>query len=96
MVIILGVLIVVVVVAIIWAIFNLDDADDAAAPVAAPAPTPPLRLSLGIPPACTIADMQLDGRRLAVRTHDPTGAGDCARIYIVDTSSGNVTATVAP
>ena len=86
----MAVLIVVALVAVVWAIFNLKTpaGNRAAAELAE-------NLSLGLPAGCEIAGMELDGARLAVRTAAIVGAGDCARIYIVDLSSGNVVSTVA-
>jgi hypothetical protein len=92
----LAVLIVVVLGAIVWSIINLNQpADNRSGAISDAGRTGEIAetLSLDLPAGCEISDMELNGRRLAVRT---TGLGDCARIYIVDISSGVVITTVAP
>ncbi len=93
LVIVMAGLIFVGLVAVVWAIFNLNKPADNrdVAKITEIAET----LSLGLPAGCQIAGMELDGRRLAVRTTGPQSAADCARIYIVDLSSGEVVSTVA-
>lgn len=78
------------VIAVVWAIVNIEKPVENR-DVAKIAET----LSLGLPADCEIADMEIDGRRLAVRTVGPSGATDCTRIYIIDLSSGDVITTVA-
>jgi hypothetical protein len=92
----LAVLIVIALGAVVWAIFNLNKpADNRPSAISDAARTSEIAetLSLGLPAGCEIADMELNGRRLAVRT---IGLGDCVRIYIVDLTSGKVITTVAP
>lgn len=87
-IVVMAVLIVVAVGAIVWAIVNLKKPSDNH-----PAAARSDNISLGLPAGCEIADMTLDGKRLAVRT---AGSGaDCARVYVVDVSSGRIVATVA-
>ncbi len=90
-VIILAVLIVVALVAVIWAIFNLDTTADTRPPDDSNVAELAEPLSLGLPAGCKIVAMELDGRRLAVRTEGPA---ECERIYIVDLTRGNVVGTV--
>ena len=94
LVIVMAVLIFVGIIAVVWAIVNIEKpaSKSDAAQIAKIAET----LSLGLPAGCEIAGMELDGRRLAVRTAGSVGAADCARIYVVDLSSGDVITTVAP
>ncbi len=93
-VIVLAVLIVVALVAVIWAIFNLDKSTDAPRVQAGDVGKPAEAVSLGVPAVCAIADMELDGTRLAVRTEGPPGVAECDRIYIVNLSRGSVVGTV--
>jgi hypothetical protein len=93
-VIVLAVLIVVALVAVIWAIFNLDKTADTPPPADSNVAELADPLSLGLPAGCKIVAMELDGRRLAVRTEGPAGAAECARIYIVDLTRGAVVGTV--
>ena len=90
----MAVLIFVGLIAVVWAIVNIDKpaAKGDAAQITKIAET----LSLGLTVGCEIVDMEIDGRRLAVRVAGLSDAGDCARIYIVDLSSGNVVTTVLP
>ena len=92
-VIVLAVLIVVVLIAIAWVVVDAEEpvATRNAVEVAKIAES----LSLGLPAGCEIAGMELDGRRLAVRTAGSAGTSDCARIYVVDLSSGDVITTVS-
>lgn len=95
----LAVLIVMALGAVVWAIINLNEpADNRSSAISDEERTREIAetLSLGLPAGCEIADMELNGRRLAVRTTGPSGANDCARIYVVDLSSGAVITTVAP
>jgi hypothetical protein len=93
-VIVLAVLIVVALVAVIWAIFNLDKTADTRPPTDSNIAEWADPVSLGLPAGCKIVAMELDGRRLAVRTEGPPGVAECERIYIVDLSRGNVVGTV--
>jgi len=92
-VIILAILIVIALGAVLWAIVGLRTPADNP-PVASR--QDPMSLSLALPPACAIADFELDGRRLAVRAAGPAEIAECQRIYIVDLGSGQVVTTVAP
>ncbi|NKB48929.1 MAG: hypothetical protein GKS02_06140 [Alphaproteobacteria bacterium] len=100
----LAVLIFVALGAVVWAIFNLNSPDDNRAADnngagnndAAAAGRIAETLSLGLPAGCEIADMELNGRRLAVRTAGLAGASDCARVYVIDLSSGAIINTVTP
>ena len=92
--IVMAVLIVVGVVAVVWAIFNLQTPDDNRPSDNRNIAQLTETLSLGLPAACVIAGMELDGTRLAVRTEGPAGTAECERIYIVDLSGGNVVSTV--
>jgi len=93
-VVVMAVLIVVGVVAVVWAIFNLQTPADNRPSDNSNIAQLTETLSLGLPAACVIAGMELDGQRLAVRTKGPPGVAECERIYIVDLSGGNVVSTV--
>lgn len=93
-VIVLAVLIVVALVAVIWATFNLDKSTDTPRAQTDGVVEQAAAVSLGMPAACAIADMELDGTRLAVRTEGPPGVAECDRIYIVNLSRGSVVGTV--
>jgi len=95
----LAVLILIALGGVVWAIFNLNNpADNRAGETNDATTTSKIAetLSLGLPAGCEIAGMELDGRRLAVRTAGSVGTADCGRIYVVDLSSGAVITTVAP
>lgn len=89
LVIVMAVLIFVGLGAVVWKITNFEE-PVVSRDVAKIAET----LSLGLPPGCEIAGMELNGRRLAVRTAGTSGAADCAQIFIIDLSSGDVITTV--
>ena len=93
-VIILGIMIVIALVAVIWAIFNLDKTADTPSADSRTLSELAEPVSLGLPEGCVIADMQLDGARLAVRTEGPPGVAACERIYIVNLNRGTVVRTI--
>ncbi len=88
-VIIMAVMIFVGLIAVVWAMFNVKNPAEKrdVAKVA-------VELSLELPAGCEIADMDLEGGRLAVRTTGPQGAPKCERIYIVNLSRGEVVSIV--
>ena len=93
-VIMLAVMIVIALLAVIWAIFNLDTPAEAPSDSQRTIAELSDPVSLGLPEGCVIADMQLDGARLAVRTEGPPDVAACERIYIVNLNRGIVVRTV--
>lgn len=85
-------------IAVVWSIFNLTKSADTGAIDTSSVAEPISEISLGLPAGCVIADTEVDGRRLAVRTTAIAGEGsetvDCERVYIVDLTRGQVISTV--
>jgi hypothetical protein len=90
----MAVLIVVGIGAVIWALFNIESPSGGGSGGDSNVAELTDKLSLGLPAGCEIAGMEIDGKRLAVRTESSSRTADCGQIYIYDLTSGELISTV--